>query len=95
LTLFANGGPRHQRRRGNLKIYYPKTTLWSDHPIALLRADWVKPEQAQAARTFVTHLKSVAVQKRALAYGFRPTDPAVPLETPDANNPSSIWTIGS
>ncbi len=32
-------------RWGHLRIYYPGTTVWSDHPAGILQADWVTPEQ--------------------------------------------------
>jgi ABC-type Fe3+ transport system substrate-binding protein len=76
-----------QGRWGNLRIQYPSVTLWSDSPIALLKGEWVTPEQAKAARVFVDFLKSKPVQARALDFGFRPADPSVPLRTPDAKNP--------
>lgn len=76
-----------QGRWGNLKVYYPQTTLWSDHPIAVLNADWVSPAQRAAARTWIAWLKSRPNQERALAYGFRPGDPAVPVKTADPQNP--------
>src|SRR5262249_38709634 len=76
-----------QGRWGNLKIYYPSTTLWSDHPIALLKGDWVTPEKKAAAKLWIAHLKGRPMQERALAYGFRPADPAVPLKSADPNNP--------
>ena len=76
-----------QGRWGNLKVYYPATTLWSDHPIALLQGDWVSPAQKAAARLWIGHLRSRPVQERALAYGFRPGDSSVPVKTADAQNP--------
>ncbi|WP_394831894.1 substrate-binding domain-containing protein [Pendulispora rubella] len=76
-----------QGRWGNLKVYYPAVTLWSDHPVALLQGDWITPEQKQAARTWIAHLRSRPVQEKALAYGFRPADPAIPIKTGDAQNP--------
>jgi ABC-type molybdate transport system substrate-binding protein len=76
-----------QGRWGNLRIYYPDTTLWSDHPIALLSGDWVTDAQKQAARAFIAFLRSRPMQERALAYGFRPADPSVPIRTADAQNP--------
>ncbi|HWL89443.1 MAG TPA: substrate-binding domain-containing protein [Polyangiaceae bacterium] len=76
-----------QGRWGNLKVYYPAMTLWSDHPAALLQGDWITAEQKQAARTWIAHLKSRAVQEKALAYGFRPADPAIPIKSGDARNP--------
>jgi hypothetical protein len=76
-----------QGRWGALKVYYPGTTLWSDHPVAIAQADWVTDAQRQAARAFIAHLRSRTWQERALGYGFRPADPAVPLKTADAQNP--------
>jgi hypothetical protein len=76
-----------QGRWGNLRVEYPKVTLWSDHPVALLQAEWVTPAQAAAARMFISHLHSRPVQQQALSYGFRPADPAVPINTADAQNP--------
>ncbi|MFO0749587.1 MAG: substrate-binding domain-containing protein [Myxococcota bacterium] len=76
-----------QGRWGSLKVYYPGTTIWSDHPVALVVADWVTPAQRDAARQLVTFLKSRPVQEQALAYGFRPGDPSVPVRTQDERNP--------
>jgi ABC-type Fe3+ transport system substrate-binding protein len=76
-----------QGRWGALRVYYPSTTLWSDHPIALLGADWVSPAQRDAARALIAHLRSRDVQVRALASGFRPAEPSVPLRTNDPQNP--------
>lgn len=76
-----------QGRWGNLVVEYPATTLWSDHPVALLSGDWVTPAQATAARTWITFLQSRPMQEQALTWGFRPADPSVALMTTDANNP--------
>lgn len=76
-----------QGRWGNLVVEYPATTLWSDHPVALLSGDWVTPDQAAAARTWITFLESRPMQEQALTWGFRPADPGVALKTTDANNP--------
>lgn len=76
-----------QGRWGSLKVYYPGTTLWSDHPASLLNADWVTDPQKKAARVFIGYLRGKASQEQALAFGFRPADPAVPVKTADAKNP--------
>ena len=76
-----------QGRWGQLQVDYPPVTLWSDHPAAVLQADWVTPEQREAALEWVRFLRSRPVQERALAFGFRPADPSVPLKTADADNP--------
>ncbi len=74
-----------QGRWGNLRVYYPDLTVWSDHPIALLEAS--TPKQKEAARKWVAFLRSRPMQEQALKFGFRPSDPSVPLKSADANNP--------
>jgi ABC-type molybdate transport system substrate-binding protein len=76
-----------QGRWGSLKVYYPATTLWSDHPAGILNAEWVTPAQKQAARVWLGYLRSRPVQEKALGYGFRPADTSVPLKTATATNP--------
>jgi len=74
-------------RWGSLKVYYPSTTVWSDHPMGVLQADWVTDAQKVAARQFVAFLRSRPQQERALQYGYRPADTSVPVKTADAQNP--------
>lgn len=76
-----------QGRWGSLKVYYPATTLWSDHPTAVLQADWVTPAQKAAAAVWTGYLRSRPVQEKALSYGFRPADTGVPLKTAATTNP--------
>jgi Bacterial extracellular solute-binding protein len=76
-----------QGRWGALRVYYPATTVWSDHPMALLQGDWVTDAQKTAARAFVSFLRSRPQQERALQYGYRPADTSVPIKTADAQNP--------
>jgi ABC-type molybdate transport system substrate-binding protein len=74
-------------RWGKLKVYYPATTIWSDHPIALMQGSWVTAAQKQAGRQFIAYLRAKPSQQRALEYGFRPADTSVPIVTNDAQNP--------
>jgi hypothetical protein len=76
-----------QGRWGSLHIYYPPTTIWSDHPVVTLNGPWVTPAQHAAADKLVAYLRSTPVQSTALRFGFRPADPAVPMKTTDGNNP--------
>lgn len=76
-----------QGRWGNLRVYYPKLTLWSDHPLGILHAPWVTDKQHAAALLFSSYLRSRPVQERALRFGFRPAETSVPLKTADAQNP--------
>lgn len=61
-------------RWGKLRVYYPATTLWSDHPVSVLQAPWVTPEQRAAGRAFINHLKSKPVQALSITFGFRPAE---------------------
>jgi hypothetical protein len=36
---------RTRRAAGDLHIYYPPVTIWSDHPIVMLNAPWVTAAQ--------------------------------------------------
>ncbi|MEJ7600039.1 MAG: substrate-binding domain-containing protein [Kofleriaceae bacterium] len=76
-----------QGRWGNLHIYYPPVTMWSDHPIVILDGDWVTADQRAAAERLVTYLRSKPVQSTALRFGFRPADPSVPIKTAEGSNP--------
>lgn len=76
-----------QGRWGSLHIYYPPTTIWSDHPIVLLRGPWVTPPQKAAGEKLIAFLRSVPVQSTALRFGFRPADPSVPMKSNEGNNP--------
>lgn len=74
-------------RWGKLKVYYPSTTIWSDHPVALLQGSWVTQEQKAAARQYIAFLRTKQAQQRALEFGFRPADTSIPVVSNDAQNP--------
>ena len=76
-----------QGRWGSLHIYYPPTTIWSDHPVVLLKGPWVTAPQKAAAEKLIAFLRSVPVQSTALRFGFRPADPSVPMKSNEGNNP--------
>lgn len=73
--------------QGKLTIFYPPTTLLSEHPFALLGGSWVSPEQQQAARVLRAFLLSDAAQRLALQSGFRPANANVPISLNIPNNP--------
>lgn len=75
-----------QGRWGNLRVYYPSPTMWSDHPAVVL-TEGVSDEQLAAARVWIDWLRSVPMQEKSLAFGFRPGNPAVAIQTADASNP--------
>ncbi|WP_224364069.1 VWA domain-containing protein [Hyalangium versicolor] len=65
-----------------VSIYPVEGTFWSDHPYAVLDAEWVGADEKDAAAAFLDFLKAKPAQERALALGFRPGDPAIPIGSP-------------
>ncbi len=68
---------------GELHVFYPPATVWSDHPFCILDAGWVAAEEYSAARQFIEFLSSDdAVRSALLDHGFRPENSSIPLNTP-------------
>jgi Ca-activated chloride channel family protein len=69
--------------RWPLAFIFPKDgTFWSDHPFCILDGSgWVSPDQADAARQFLAHLTSPAVQAEAANHFVRPLDGAIPADS--------------
>jgi len=84
-----------------LVAIYPKEgTLYSDSPFIVLDADWVTPEQRQAAQLFEDYVQRPENQARVLKYGFRPGntsvaigDPIVPANGVDPNEPQNVLAV--
>jgi Ca-activated chloride channel family protein len=84
-----------------LVAVYPKEgTLYSDNPFLVLDADWVTPEQRQAAALFEDYVQQPENQARVLKYGFRPGntsvavgDPIVAANGVDANQPQNVLAV--
>jgi Ca-activated chloride channel family protein len=81
-------------------IYPKEGTFWSNHPYVVLNAPWVTEEQKVAAGIFETYLLDAPQQLKALEYGFRPANPAIPLTAPldaahgaDIEQPKTILQI--
>jgi Ca-activated chloride channel family protein len=81
-------------------VYPTEGTFWSDHPYAILDADWVGTDERQAAEAFLAFLKARPAQERALSFGFRPADPAVAVASPidpahgvDPKQPQTILPV--
>ncbi|GAC1690308.1 MAG: hypothetical protein PVS3B1_29410 [Ktedonobacteraceae bacterium] len=67
--------------------FYPAVNIVSDHPFAILNAEWVSQEEQQAAMTFRDFLLSDQQQRNALQSGFRPVNPNVKVTDKVASNP--------
>ncbi len=74
--------PNAVGRYGELRVYYPPATSVSDHPFCVVQADWVTPENAEAAQIFLDYLTGPEAQALALEHGFRPVDNSIPLDQP-------------
>jgi hypothetical protein len=79
--------PNAQGRWGNLRVFYPPQTMWSSHPVAVLKGDWVSAEQRAAGQKLIAYLREKPEQQRALAFGFRPANPEVPVLSTDGGGP--------
>jgi len=68
-------------RYGELRVYYPPSLLWSDHPFCIVNADWVSEDQRKASQIFIDYLTSKPAQELALfKYGYRPVDTSIQLD---------------
>jgi hypothetical protein len=90
LALQSMGAAR-QRWGQPLRIFYPPATLVSDHPFALPDDVGASPEERAAAMVFRDFLRSNAIQKLALQYGFRLIDPNIAITSDDAGNPFKTY----
>lgn len=99
--IYINQGKTEYKPPEPLVALYPaEGTFWHEHPFAIVQADWVSPEQAEAAKVFTDYVLSPVVQEQVLANGFRPVNPEVPLGYPivpelgvDPNQPLSVLTV--
>lgn len=81
-------------------LYPREGTFWSNHPYVILDANWVTDEQREAAEIFEDFLLDRPQQLLAIEYGFRPSDPAIPLSAPldeahgvDPGQPQTILEV--
>ena len=64
-------------------IFPAEGTIWADHPFCILdNADWVTPEQAEAAKIFRDYLRAPAQQEMAIDNYLRPLDSSIALHAP-------------
>ncbi len=85
-----------------VSIYPVEGTFWSDHPYAILDAEWVSADARDAGEQFLAFLKAKPAQQRALALGFRPADASIPITAPvdsahgvDPKQPQTLLEVPS
>jgi Ca-activated chloride channel family protein len=81
-------------------IYPLEGTFWADHPYAIVDADWVGAEERAGGEALLAFLKAKPAQERALALGFRPSDPSIGIGAPidaahgvDARQPQTVLPV--
>jgi Ca-activated chloride channel family protein len=88
VTLYeANVVKANDKYKGKMPFklvaVYPKEgTFWENHPTGVVNADWVTADQKAAAEKFLAFMTSKEQQAKAPKYGYRPTDPSVPVTAP-------------
>lgn len=84
--IFINEGKTEFNPPERLVALYPKEgTFWHEHPFGIVNAnvaDWVTPEQMDAAAVFTDYVLTPEVQARVMENGFRPANPDVELAYP-------------
>jgi Ca-activated chloride channel homolog len=81
-TMRLNAAKSAQLRWPLVFVFPVDGTFWSDHPYCILDGSgWVDAEEAEAARTFLAHLTSPAVQAEAANNFVRPLNGAIPQDS--------------
>lgn len=81
--IYINQGKTSLQPPEKLVALYPKEgTFWHEHPMGIMHADWVTPEQSEAARVFIEYMLTEPMQRIVMDNGFRPANPNVPLGFP-------------
>jgi len=81
-TLRANQGKYGEAQFPLAFIFPADGAFWAEQPYCVLDADWVDPEQHEAAQLFEEYLHERPQQELAVGNYLRPTDPDVPLHDP-------------
>lgn len=100
--VLSQGEEPRPPRTPLVAIYPTEGTLYSDNPFFILDADWVSPQQRQAAEAFQSFVQQPENQERVLEYGFRPGNPEVAVGEPvsaangvDPNQPATLLEVPS
>lgn len=85
--ILTNQQEAASRWKMPLVPFYPAVNIISDHPFAVLNADWASKDEQQAATAFRDFLLSDTQQRKALQSGFRPINPNVKTSDKIDGNP--------
>jgi Ca-activated chloride channel family protein len=64
---------KHNNKPFKLLAIYPEEgNFWTQHPVAVLKGDWMTPEKDEGCKKFIQFLLSENAQRRAMEMGLRP-----------------------
>ena len=64
---------KYKNKPFKLVAVYPKEgNFWTQHPVAVLKGDWMTPEKEEACKKFIQFLLSDGAQRKAMEMGLRP-----------------------
>lgn len=64
---------KHNNKPFKLLAIYPKEgNFWTQHPVAVLKGEWMTPEKEEGCKKFIQFLLSEKAQRRAMEMGLRP-----------------------
>jgi len=74
---------KHNNKPFKLVAIYPKEgNFWTQHPVAVLKGEWMTPEKEDACNQFIEFLLSREAQQRAMQMGLRPILPNMEMGSP-------------
>ena len=98
--VLSQGEEPRPPRTPLVAIYPEEGTLYSDNPFFILDAQWVTPQQREAAEKFQEYVQRPENQERVLEYGFRPGNPEVTVDDPivaangvDPDQPATLLEV--
>jgi Ca-activated chloride channel family protein len=74
---------KNQNRPFKLVAVYPKEgCFWNQHPVAILKGDWMTPDKEAASQKFIDFLLGQEAQLRAMQLGLRPVSKEIEIAAP-------------
>ncbi len=74
---------KHNNKPFKLLAIYPKEgNFWTQHPVAVLKGDWMTPEKEEGGKKFIEFLLSENAQRRAMEMGLRPIQKDLEMGSP-------------
>jgi len=74
---------KHNNKPFKLVAIYPtEGNFWTQHPVAVMKEDWMTPEKEAACNTFIQFLLSESAQRRAMEMGLRPILTGIEMGSP-------------